>query len=90
MNICDIIITRKPKWRGIFIVHNLMDGSLWSTAMIFLRHVELVFNCFFYKKKKRDNRIEKQGTEVKNMDKIDSVFQFYLKSTFEPPIFFIY
>jgi hypothetical protein len=67
-----------------------MDGSLWSTAMIFLRHVELVFNCFFYKKKKRDNRIEKQGIEVKNMDKIDSVFQFYLKSTFEPPIFFIY
>jgi hypothetical protein len=41
-----------------------MDGSLWSTAMIFLRHVELVFNCIFFKKK-RDNRIEKQGTEEK-------------------------
>jgi len=89
LSICDTIITRKPKWRGIFIVHNLMDGSLWSTAMIFLRHVELVFNCIFLKKK-RDNKIEKQGTEVKNMNKIDSVFQFYLKSTFESPIFFIY
>jgi hypothetical protein len=58
--------------------------------MIFLRHVELVFNCIFFLKKKRDNKIEKQGTEVKNMNKIDSVFQFYLKSTFESPIFFIY
>lgn len=60
MNICDIIITRKPKWRGIFIVHNLMDGSLWSTAMIFLRHVELVFNCFFY------IYIKKEIIELKN------------------------